>query len=259
MRICFIISDIGCNQYLQESKRKTAGVLPIGNEILSGRTQDTNSSWIAKRLGERGIRLSEIRVIPDDEDRIISSLNEFRGRYDYVITTGGIGPTHDDITAACIAKALGRALLPNAQARQILLDYYGGNDEELTPPRLKMTMIPDGARLIHNPVSGAPGFHIDNIFTLAGIPQIMKAMMEYVLEEMAPGQPFLSKIIESPRSEGQIAEQLTKIQEQFPDVDIGSYPAAKDGKFSVNLIVRGQDEDRLNDAETAIRMMLVSL
>lgn len=233
---------------------KTASIIPIGNEILSGKTLDKNSNWIAAKLSEHGIRLQQIRVIPDDKNRIVATVNELRARYNIVITTGGIGPTHDDITAESIADAFGRNLVRHPQAYETLKSFYG--EENLNSGRLKMAMIPEGASLIDNPVSGAPGFRVDNVYVLAGVPDIMKAMMTQVLNDIVPGQPFLSKIIACPLPESRISEALEDIQNTFPDIDIGSYPSYRDGTYRVNIIARGQIEQDLMDVEAAVKKML---
>ena len=236
------------------SELKTAAIIPIGNEILSGKTLDKNSNWIAGKLSEHGVRLREIRVIPDDKNRIVATVNELRARHNIVITTGGIGPTHDDITAGSIADAFGRNLVRHPQAYETLKSFYG--EENLNSGRLKMAMTPEGASLIDNPVSGAPGFRVDNVYVLAGVPDIMKAMMTQVLNDIVPGQPFLSKIIACPFPESRISKALEDIQNTFPDIDIGSYPSYRDGAYSVNIIARGQIEQDLMDVEVAVKNML---
>ncbi len=214
----------------------TAGVLIIGNEILSGRTQDSNSKYIAGKLSAHGIRLMEIRVIPDIEARIIEAVNGMRSRYTYVFTTGGIGPTHDDITAVCIAKAFDVSFGLHEEAHQILLNYYGAG--ALTDARKRMACIPDGALLIPNPVSGAPGFIIGNVYVMAGVPKIMEAMFDHILPQLKGGAPILSRTITCSMRESEVAGILTDVQDQYPDVDIGSYPHFKDGIAGLSVVVR---------------------
>lgn len=195
----------------------TACLLIIGNEILSGRTQDTNLVFLGKRLNDIGIRLVEARVIPDIESVIVETVNEVRARHDYVFTTGGIGPTHDDITAACIAKAFGLPLIRNPQALAILAAHYPAG--ELNEARLQMTNTPEGARLIENPVSRAPGFQIENVFVMAGIPAIAQAMFEGVVERLVGGQPLISKSLTVDLPEGALAKGLGALQRRYPDGD----------------------------------------
>ncbi len=233
----------------------TAGLLIIGNEILSGRTHDKNTPYIAEKLNERGVRLNEVRVVPDVEGRIIAALDALRAENDYVFTTGGIGPTHDDITAAAVAKAFGVALERNAQARQVLLAHYG-SEAELTEPRLKMSEIPVGGALIHNPVSGAPGFHIGNVYVMAGVPKIMQGMLDGILPTLAGGAPVLSEIVTCDCAESVIAKALGEIQAKYPDIDIGSYPQFKEGKHSVNVVLRGVDAEVLVRAVGEVRGMV---
>ena len=230
----------------------TAGLLIIGNEILSGRTHDKNTAYIAEKLNERGVRLNEVRVVPDVEARIIEALDALRAENDYVFTTGGIGPTHDDITAAAVAKAFGVALERNAEARQVLLGHYG-SESELTEPRLKMSEIPVGGALIANPVSGAPGFHIGNVYVMAGVPKIMQGMLDGILPTLAGGAPVLSETVTCDCPESVIAKALGEIQGRYPDIDIGSYPQFKEGQHSVNVVLRGVDADVLARAAGEVR------
>lgn len=224
----------------------TAALIIIGNEILSGRTQDTNTMWIAERLTERGITLSQVRVIPDIEEEIISTINSVRKKYDYVFTTGGIGPTHDDITAENVAKAFGLELEKNEQAFKMLEEHYGL--AELTPPRLKMSMIPVGARLIPNPVTAAPGFILENVHVMAGVPRIMQAMLDHVLGMIAAGKPILSNTVACGLAESAIAKDLEGLQEEFPDLQMGSYPHYRGGVLGLSLVIRGTDRQVLECA-----------
>ncbi len=243
-------------------KLVTAAVLVIGDEILSGRTQDTNSSYIARWLGERGIQLREIRVAPDVQAEIVAALNSLRGRYDYVFTTGGIGPTHDDITADAVAAAFAVPIGFHPQAMAILEAHY--RPGEFTEARKRMARIPDGAELIDNPVSKAPGFHIGNVFVLAGVPMIMQAMLESLGHSLTGGARMLSASVGGAVAEGHVAGALGILQEQFPDVSLGSYPYFRrtgpgpDQAFShgVNFVLRSTDAGRLALAREAVRAMI---
>ncbi len=227
-----------------------AALVVIGNEILSGRTADANTPWIAERLTEKGILLAEVRIVPDVEHIIISTVNQLRANHDYVFTTGGIGPTHDDITADSVAKAFGIPLLQSDEAFKILEDYYG--IENMTPPRIKMAMIPQGAKLIPNSVSAAPGFIVENVYVMAGIPRIMQAMMDHVLDEIKAGTPILSNTVTCGLSESKIAEDLTNLQSAYPDVDIGSYPHFRGGAMGLSLVLRATNNEKLDLATAEI-------
>ncbi|MBL8639986.1 MAG: competence/damage-inducible protein A [Alphaproteobacteria bacterium] len=232
-----------------------AAILIIGNEILSGRTQDTNTSWIATKLSERGIELFEVRVVPDIEDRIITAVNELRGRVDYLFTTGGIGPTHDDITSATMAKLFQRDLALNPQARTMLLNHYKA-ESELTPARLRMAHIPQGARLIPNPISGAPGFQIENVYVMAGVPSIMKCMLDHILPELKGGDPILCNSVTFDLAESVIAEELGELQKIHPQVSIGSYPYLRAGEVGVSIVLRSPDNDPLHRASLDVINMI---
>lgn len=223
----------------------TAAIVVIGNEILSGRTQDTNTSWIAGKLSDKGIKLTEVRVVADVESAIIQAVNELRQRNTYLFTTGGIGPTHDDITTASIAKAIGVDFPVNAEARQILLNYYGSEDK-LTDVRLSMARIPVGASLIENPVSGAPGYKIENVFVMAGVPHIMRSMLDGILPNLDGGHPYLSNSVTCNLLESEIAVDLKAIQDKYSMVDVGSYPHFRLGDLSLSLILRSTDNDILH-------------
>jgi molybdenum cofactor synthesis domain-containing protein len=228
-----------------------AALIIIGNEILSGRTHDTNTPWIAERLTRYGILLAEVRVIPDIEDVIINTVRDVKGRFDYVFTTGGIGPTHDDITSESMAKAFGKSWDRNPQAYQMLVDYYGA--EQVTPARAKMAMIPATATLIPNPVTGAPGFGIENVFVMAGVPRIMQAMFDHVIGQIKIGAPVLSSTVTCGLHESLIADDLGKLQKEFPDVDVGSYPHYRGGILGLSLVVRATDQALL---ETVTNRMI---
>lgn len=237
----------------------TACLILIGNEVLSGRTQDANLQYLGTRLTELGVRMAEARVIPDIEAVIIDTLNESRAKFDYVFTTGGIGPTHDDITSACVAKAFGVALERNNEARALLCRNYT-SETELTEARLKMTEIPVGATLVENPVSHAPGYQIGNVFVFAGIPRIMQAMFEGIADTLTGGAPTLSQAITARIPEGILGDPLAAVQARFNDVEIGSYPFKKDGGvFGASLILRCQDAARLEQAAEAVRRMIRDL
>jgi molybdenum cofactor synthesis domain-containing protein len=218
---------------------KTAAVLIIGNEILSGRTQDSNLAHIAQTLDKLGIRVREARVVADIEAEIVAALDALRTRYDYVLTTGGIGPTHDDITAACIAKAFGVALIRHPEAVERMAAAVGR--ENLTPARLRMTYVPEGATLIDNPATIAPGFQIGNVFVMAGVPSIMQAMLAGLVHRLEGGPAMATRTVMSSIPESRMADALAALQEKFPTVEIGSYPTFRDGKGAVSFVLRAVD------------------
>ena len=221
----------------------TAALLIIGNEILSGQTRDANLAYLGAELAGLGIRLGEVRVVADDEAAIVDALNALRRRFDYVFTTGGIGPTHDDITGASVAKAFGLPLTLHPEAHRILQAYY--KPGELNEARLRMAHTPEGAALVENPISGAPGFQVENVFVLAGIPSVMQAMFESLRHRLTGGTPLLSETIVAELPEGRMAEGLGAIQAAHPEVEIGSYPFHKDGRYGARLVMRATDPDRL--------------
>ena len=235
----------------------TACLLIIGNEILSGRTQDKNLAFLGQRLNDLGVRLMEVRVIPDSEATIIGSLNEVRRRFDYVFTTGGIGPTHDDITADCVAKAFGRPLIVNPEARAILEAHY--EPGQLTAARLRMARTPQGAELIENPVSKAPGFQVENVFVMAGIPTIMQAMFACLQHRLVGGAPLRSRSVAVELGESFVAEDLAGLQARFPEVEIGSYPFNRHGVFGTRLVLRATEEDLLDAAAAELDVLLARL
>jgi molybdenum cofactor synthesis domain-containing protein len=236
----------------------TACLVIIGNEILSGRTQDANLAFIAKGLNEVGVRLREVRVIPDIGETIIAAVNEMRAKFDYVFTTGGIGPTHDDITSECIARAFGVAWVLNEEARRRLAAGYA-NPADLNAARLRMAHIPEGAVLIDNPVSRAPGFQIGNVFVLAGVPSVMRAMFDGIKHRLGGGAPVLSRTVTSGLPEGVLAEGLGRLQERYADCDVGSYPYYRRGGFGTSLVVRGTDPARLAEAVAELFALIASL
>lgn len=221
----------------------TAALLIIGNEILTGQTRDANLAFLGIELAGLGVRLSEARVVSDEEDAIVAAVNELRGRYDYVFTTGGIGPTHDDITAASVARAFGRPLTLHPEAHGILQRYY--KPGELNEARLRMAHTPEGAELVENPISGAPGFQVENVFVLAGIPVVMQAMFESLRHRLTGGARVLSRTIVAELPEGRMAAGLGAIQAANPDVEIGSYPFHKEGRYGSRLVVRSTAPERL--------------
>jgi molybdenum cofactor synthesis domain-containing protein len=238
-------------------KTPTACVLIIGNEILSGRTQDINLNYIAKGLAERGVRLKEARVIPDICEVIVETVNEVRAKYDYIFTTGGIGPTHDDITAVCIARAFGVKLVLNEEIRAMMLARYPQG--QLNEARLRMAHTPEGATLVPNPISGPPGFRIGNVFVMAGVPRIAQGMFDAIKHELAGGPPILSRTVLCNLPEGTIAKGLGEIQSRYADLDIGSYPTFARGKPETNLVSRGLDRARLDRCAAEIMALIREL
>jgi molybdenum cofactor synthesis domain-containing protein len=235
----------------ETAKTVTACVLVIGNEILSGRTKDANIQYLAVELNKIGVRLMECRVIPDIEATIIATVNEVRRKFDYVFTTGGIGPTHDDITADCIAKAFGVGISENAEAVDRMTRHYG--DAALfTPARRRMARIPHGGVLVDNPVSVAPGFQMENVFTFAGIPKIVEGMFGAMKHRLVGGAPMVSRTVRTNLPEGIIAEPLGALQKRYEDLDIGSYPGFRNGRVSVSLVLRGTDDARLATASAEL-------
>ncbi len=236
----------------------TAAVLVIGDEILSGRTKDRNLGYIAEYLTKIGVDVREARVVPDVEDEIVAALNALRTRYDYVITTGGIGPTHDDITADAVASAFGVPVGEDPRAIAIMLERYAPGD--LTPARRRMARMPEGADLIENPISRAPGFRIGNVFVLAGVPSVMQAMLDFAVKSMKTGAVMLAETIAAGSiPEGLYGEALGSIAAAHPNVTIGSYPAFKEGRFNNQIVVRGKEEKDVAAARRAVEAMVASL
>ena len=230
------------------SAQPTAAVLLIGDEILSGRTKDKNLGFIADYMTALGIDLREARLVPDVEDEIVAALNALRQRYTYVFTTGGIGPTHDDITADAVARAFGVPCEHDPRAVEILLAYFKEMGREANEARMRMARMPRGASLIENPVSRAPGFQMGNVFVMAGVPKIMNAMMEDVATRLTRGVPMTSKTVEFRGGEGDAAKPLGEIQKAYPSVVIGSYPFQAPDGFATNLVLRSRDEATLEQA-----------
>lgn len=242
-----------------ESDIVTAGLLVIGDEILSGRTKDKNIGYIAEYLTNIGIDLREVRVVPDVAEEIIAALDAVRARYTYVFTTGGIGPTHDDITADCVAAAFGVALPVDPRAVALLQQRWG-TAAPLNEARLRMARIPEGGDLIHNKVSGAPGFRIGNVFVMAGIPSVMQAMLDEVAPTLKTGARMLSQSIRADAREGDIGSPLGEIAKAHPEVAIGSYPFFDEtSRPNTNIVIRSRDAGDLAQAVQAVEAMLVDL
>jgi molybdenum cofactor synthesis domain-containing protein len=234
-----------------------ACLIIIGNEILSGRTQDLNLAFLGVRLNKVGIRLAEARVISDDTEIIINTLNECRSKFDYVFTTGGIGPTHDDITSAAVAKAFGLPLIRDPEALAQLRQHYA-NPKDLNEQRMKMCEVPKGAKLVDNPISKAPGYQIENVFVLAGVPRIMQAMYEALKGRLIPGSPIKSRTVVAFIGEGTLAKGLGDVQNAHSEIEIGSYPFIRDGKLGTALVLRGEDQKALAEATEAVTHLVSS-
>ena len=232
------------------TKKTNAAILIIGNEILSGRTQDTNTSTLSLWLNSIGIRVQEVRIIPDIEDTIVNSVNSLRKIYDYVFTTGGIGPTHDDITAQSIAKAFNLDYEIHKEGYKILEKYY--KPGEFNEGRQKMIWMPKNAKLLLNPTSGAPGFSVENVFCLPGVPSILKSMLGGLKNDIVGGEPILSHTINLRTVESEIANSLTKVQDNNKDVEIGSYPFFQAGKLGVSIVIRSEDQNKINICNSQI-------
>lgn len=226
----------------------SATMLVIGDEILSGRTRDANMHFLAGQLTERGIDLKEVRVVSDDPDAIVAAVKALSQGYDHVFTSGGIGPTHDDITADCIAAAFGAAIDVRDDARALLQAHYDRSGQELNAARLRMARIPDGASLIDNPVSTAPGFSLGNVHVMAGVPSVFQAMVASILPTLTGGAPLLSRTLRLVRGEGDIAGPLGAFASDYPMLSVGSYPFQKDGIYGSNIVVRGSDAQQLDQA-----------
>ncbi len=234
----------------------TAALMVIGDEILSGRTKDQNIGYIADHLTAIGIQLKEVRVIPDDETEIVDAVNALRKRYDYVFTTGGIGPTHDDITADSIAKAFGVGIDVDERAAAPMRAYFQRRGVEMTPARLRMARIPFGAQLVENSISIAPGFMLGNVIVMAGIPAIMHVMLDAATKYLKTGKKMLSFAMDLHRPEGEIADMFAGLQKRFPDVPMGSYPFQRDGRPGTQLVLRCTDAARLAEAEKELKAQL---
>ena len=236
----------------------TAAVLVIGDEILSGRTRDCNINYIAAHLTRVGIRLQEVRVVADDETAIVEAVDALRARYTYVITTGGIGPTHDDITSDAIAKALGVPIDHDPRAVALLDAYFAKRGVEPTPARMRMARIPHGAELIANAVSIAPGFMIGNVIVLAGVPDVMQVMLDDVTPRLRTGAKMLTATIKLSRAEGDVADLFAAHQQTFPDVAMGSYPSFAEGRVSTQLVLRSINSAALESARASLEEKLIA-
>ena len=235
---------------MTKNTKVNAAILIIGNEILSGRTQDTNTSTLANWLNSIGVKVNEVRVIPDIEKKIIDTLKVLKKENDYVFTTGGIGPTHDDITAESVSKAFGLKYEIHKEAYKILEAYY--NPGEFNEGRQKMVWMPENAELILNPTSGAPGFSVENVFCLPGVPSILKSMLGGLKNRIVGGEPILSNTISLRTVESEIANSLTKVQDQNKDVEIGSYPFFHAGKLGVSIVLRSENQSKINTCSSQI-------
>ncbi|WP_299722335.1 molybdopterin-binding protein [uncultured Tateyamaria sp.] len=230
----------------------TAAMLVIGDEILSGRTRDANMHHLAGELTRAGITLAEVRIVSDEPQAIIGAVQALSAAHDTLFTSGGIGPTHDDITADCIAAAFGTHIDVREDARALLAAHYAKTGSDLNAARLRMARIPDGATLIDNPVSVAPGFTLRNVHVMAGVPAVFQAMVATVLATLTGGDPLVSKTLRIERGEGDIAGPLGELAATYPDLSIGSYPFQKDGKFGANIVIRGTDGAMVDTALAAL-------
>ncbi|WP_099865983.1 competence/damage-inducible protein A [Pararhizobium haloflavum] len=237
----------------------TAGMLAIGDELLSGRTKDRNIGFLAEMLTAAGIDLLEVRIVADDETAIVEALNALRARYTYVFTSGGIGPTHDDITADAVATAFGVACEHDAKAMKLLGDHYAGRDMEFTEARKRMARMPVGAVHIDNPVSKAPGFIIGNVHVMAGVPSVFQAMVNQVIGTLKTGARLHSDSVVCPHGEGDIGGPLGEIQKNHRDVVIGSYPRFDGRKFSTEIVMRSRDEGAIAAAKSDVEAMIAAI
>ena len=235
---------------MSKNIKYNSSIIIIGNEILSGRTKDTNTSTLATWLNSIGVSVGEVRVIPDLENIIVETINTLRKSYDYVFTTGGIGPTHDDITAKSVSKAFGVKYQIHQEAFKILESYYKVG--EFNEGRQKMVWMPENANLILNPTSGAPGFSVENVFCLPGVPSILKSMLGSLKNKIVGGEPILSHTISLKTVESEIADSLTKVQDQNKDVEIGSYPFFHAGKLGVSIVIRSEDQSKIDNCNSQI-------
>ena len=235
---------------MTKKTKVNAAILIIGNEILSGRTQDTNTSTLSLWLNSIGVKVEEVRVIPDIEDTIVDSVNTLRKLYNYIFTTGGIGPTHDDITAQSIAKAFNLKYEIHKEGYKILEKYY--KPGEFNEGRQKMIWMPKDAKLILNPTSGAPGFNVENVFCLPGVPSILKSMLGGLKNNIIGGDPILSHTINLRTVESEIANSLTKVQDSNKEVEIGSYPFFQAGKLGVSIVIRSENQSKIDICTTQI-------
>ena len=239
----------------EQSRVWTAALLVIGDEILSGRTEDKNIAQLARWLNGEGIRLAEVRVVPDVQERIVGAVNALRPDHDYVFTTGGIGPTHDDITVDAMAAAFEVPVMVHPGARAILEEYYASRGG-LTEARLRMARVPAGAELIPNPTSGAPGVRMGNVFILAGVPHIAARMLDALTGKLAGGKPMVSVTVSASAAESEVAALLSEVQDEHPGVAIGSYPFYRDGGFGADFVIRSDDQALVDQCAEALRRRL---
>ena len=241
---------------MKQDRIWSAALVVIGDEILSGRTQDKNVARVATWLNDQGIRLAEVRVVPDDISRIGETVNALRASHDYLFTTGGIGPTHDDITVDAIAAAFGVPVVVNAEARAILEEYYRDRPFNLTESRLRMARTPEGAELLPNPSSGAPGVKMDNVYILAGVPHIAAAMLEALTGKLEGGRPIVSVTVGARAPESDVADLLRETEAAHPGVAIGSYPFFKEGRYGANFVIRSEDGDLARETRSDLSQRL---
>ena len=242
---------------MSEEKIVTAALVIIGNEILSGRIQDANLSYIATKLNdEAGIRLAEVRVVPDIADEIVEAVNAMRTKHNYVFTTGGIGPTHDDITAESVAKAFGRKLIRHPEAYRRLVAQFEKRGMEINEARLRMTNTPEGATLVENGISVAPGFQVENVYVMAGVPQVAHAMIDWLAPRLEGGKPVRTKTLVCSLGEGNLAKELGEIQDRYPEIDIGSYPFDGEGNYGTSIVLRHTDTDLLEKAGEEVAALM---
>lgn len=239
----------------EQAKIWTAALIVIGDEILSGRTEDKNIAQLTRWLNGEGIRLVEVRVVPDVQQRIVAAVNALRPDFDYVFTTGGIGPTHDDITVDALAAAFQVPVMIHPEARAILEDYYARRGG-VTEARLRMARVPAGAELIPNPTSGAPGVRIGNVFVLAGVPNIAARMLDALTGKLAGGRPMLSVTVSAKAAESEVAALLSQVQDEHPGVSIGSYPFYRDGTFGADFVIRSEDKTLVEACAQVLRERL---
>ena len=244
---------------MSKTENPTAAMLAIGDELLSGRTKDKNIAHLAETLTLAGIDLKEVRIVGDEQSAIVKAVNALRTRYTYVFTSGGIGGTHDDITADSISAAFSLQCIQNQTAMELLVAHYKRRGVEFTESRKRMARTPESAELIENPVSVAPGFKVENVHVMAGVPQIFEAMLDKIMPTLKGGQPVISETIHCPYGEGDIGEPLAAIQKAHPDVSIGSYPRFSSDGFYTQLVVRGREEGGIAAATADIHQMLEKL
>lgn len=236
-------------------EQPSAAMLVIGDELLSGRTHDANMHYLAKELTEIGISLTEARFIRDDPAAIVSNIIELSKRFDYLFTSGGIGPTHDDITTDCVAEAFEKKASIRSDALKILQEYYDGKDIELNEARLRMARIPETAELIENPISAAPGYVIENVYVMAGVPKIFQSMLKTVIPKLEKGLPTLSLSVKIYKGEGDIALDLEEMVKTFDQLNFGSYPFSEKGVHGTNIVIRGTDKKLMEEAEDKVRSL----